>query len=66
MTIGRQRLSRWSSCRWAPPASVCRCARPSPVSGHPAIESVGANATQESTLGLIFHWADQKGFRCWT
>ncbi|EUA33097.1 ftsK/SpoIIIE family protein [Mycobacterium xenopi 4042] len=33
VTIGRQRLSRWSSCRWAPPASVCRCARPSPVSG---------------------------------
>jgi hypothetical protein len=23
---------------------------------------LGLNATQESTLGLIFHWADQKGF----
>src|SRR6202022_823948 len=22
---------------------------------------LGLNATQESTLGLIFHWADQKG-----
>ena len=61
-TTGRRPPSRSSSCRSAPRASVCRCAPPSPASGPILLSKVlGLNATQESTLGLIFHWADQKG-----
>lgn len=27
---------------------------------------LGLNETQESTLGLIFHWADTQAWPCWT
>ena len=43
-------------------ASACRCAPPSPASGRSCCRRCwGSTQTQESTLGLIFHWADQKG-----
>ena len=59
-TTGRRRRSRSSSCRWAPTESGCRCARRSPASARYLLSKVlGLNATQESTLGLIFHWAEQ-------
>jgi hypothetical protein len=32
----------------------------------PVVKGAGAQSNSGVTLGLIFHWADQKGLRCWT
>ena len=52
--------SRSSSCRWAPGIGVP--IRATITSFGPILLSkvLGLNDTQESTLGLIFHWADQQ------
>ena len=64
-TIGRRRPSRWSSCRWARAVGqgIGVPVRATISSFGPILLSkvLGLNQTQESTLGLIFHWADQKG-----
>ena len=45
-----------NSCRWEPTASASPSARPAfgPIL---LAKMLGLNETQESTLGLIFHWA---------
>jgi hypothetical protein len=57
-TTGSRRVSRCSSCRWA--RAVPRPVRAT-ISGFGPIllsKVFGLDDTQESTLGLIFHWAD--------
>ena len=59
-TTGRRRPTRSSSCRWAPRGRRAdpgdrRQLRPVLLS-----KVLGLNATQESTLGLIFHWAKSR------
>ena len=64
---GRRRRFRWSSCRWALPTQAAHRDRGSVAatisSFGPILLSkvLGLNATQESALGLVFHWADPKG-----
>ena len=60
---GRRAPFRWTFCRWAPKASVYRCAPPSPASDPSCCQRcLGLNSTQESTLGLIFHCAEQQDY----
>ena len=48
-------------------ATASRCAPPIDSFGPILLSKVlGLNETQESTLGLVFHWADQRACRCWT
>ena len=48
--------------RWAASAPACRCARRSRTSGRSCWPRCsGANETQEQSLGLVFHYADEKG-----
>ena len=60
--LDADRRTRSSSCRWAP-SGIGVPVRATITSFGPILLSkvLGLNATQESTLGLIFHWADQKG-----
>ena len=60
-TTGRRRRTRWSSSAWPGRAAACRCGPPIDSFGPILLSKVlGLNDTQESTLGLIFHWADQR------
>ena len=58
----RRRASRSSTCRSAGSGPACRCAPPCPTSARSCSAKVlEANETQEQSLALVFHYADQKG-----
>ena len=51
-----------STCRSAASARASRCARPSPTSARSCSPKIlKANQTQEESLALVFHYADEKG-----
>ena len=57
-----ERASPSSTCRWAGSAPAYRCARPCPTSARSSLAKVlESNETQEQSLQLVFHYADQKG-----
>ena len=60
-TTGRRPRSRSSSCRWAGRSSAVPIRATLTQFGPILLSKVlDLNDTQESTLGLIFHWADQR------
>ena len=59
---GRPPASRSSTTRSAARASASRCGSPCRRSGRPcSARCSGLNDTQESSLGLVFHYADRAG-----
>lgn len=57
-----QRAPPSSSTPWAAKAAASRCGPPSRGFGPILLSKVlGLNETQESSLGLVFHFADQAG-----
>ena len=59
---GRRRHTPRSSTRWAARATASRSAPPITGFGPTLLSKVlGLNDTQESSLGLIFHYADKNG-----
>ena len=60
--VRARRRSRSSSSRWAGSAPASRCAPRCRTSGPQLLAKVlDANETQEQSLALVFHYADEKG-----